>query len=277
MTMGDCRGANGEKLSQRYSRRILLNLQLLYSNITYGCRNKMSCLKSGMAILKFIEYPMTMYHLGNIKNKRVLDIGAHYRYFGIWLATRGGKVTAVDIDGENMAKYRNLDFFKRNPERLLPCVADGTKLPFAANSFAAVVSVSTIEHIQHDAEVMNEIGKVLSPGGVAVLSFPFNCIDVSWPNPGYVFKMNNAVTDTAVGFTRAYSIASIKERLCTPSGLELVGIDLWKTNCYRWHDCGYLIGMIKSLFCFRRIRETAATTVGESCMNTAILVLRKKS
>lgn len=50
--------------------------------------------------------------------------------------------------------------------------ADMRRLPFAASSFASVISVQSIEHVPDAEAVLSEVVRVLEPGGRAVLVTP---------------------------------------------------------------------------------------------------------
>lgn len=49
---------------------------------------------------------------------------------------------------------------------------DAEKLPFQNDSFDAVVSLDTLEHVEHDDLAMKEIFRILRPGGVLVMNVP---------------------------------------------------------------------------------------------------------
>lgn len=51
--------------------------------------------------------------------------------------------------------------------------ADAAKLPFADSSFDGVFCLEVLEHVPHPAEVVQEIARVLRPGGKAWVSMPF--------------------------------------------------------------------------------------------------------
>jgi SAM-dependent methyltransferase len=52
-------------------------------------------------------------------------------------------------------------------------IADLHHLPFAANTFNAVVSIAVLEHTRYAWEVAREFYRVLQPGGAAVVAIPF--------------------------------------------------------------------------------------------------------
>lgn len=51
-------------------------------------------------------------------------------------------------------------------------LGDGESLPFAGESFDAVVSLDTLEHIAGDANCAAEVHRVLRPGGMFVMNVP---------------------------------------------------------------------------------------------------------
>ena len=59
-------------------------------------------------------------------------------------------------------------------DRLRVSVEDARHLTFPDAYFDRVISVSTIEHVQAVELAAAEIGRVLSPGGIAVITVPFS-------------------------------------------------------------------------------------------------------
>jgi len=64
----------------------------------------------------------------------------------------------------------NLDIF---PFKDVNVVTDATKLPFQDNSVDMIITESTLEHIPDVDLAINEICRVVKPGGFAYISIPF--------------------------------------------------------------------------------------------------------
>ena len=82
--------------------------------------------------------------------------------------TPGGRVVALDYSP------LALEFAQQHlgelPISLLR--GDATRLPFASNSFDIVTMLDVLEHVENDAASVQEIFRVLKPGGAFVLSVP---------------------------------------------------------------------------------------------------------
>jgi ubiquinone/menaquinone biosynthesis C-methylase UbiE len=63
------------------------------------------------------------------------------------------------------------------------------EIPFAANTFDAVLCNHVLEHVRDDIQAMREIHRVLKPGGFAILQVPFFN-----PIPEVTFE-DNTITD----------------------------------------------------------------------------------
>jgi ubiquinone/menaquinone biosynthesis C-methylase UbiE len=100
------------------------------------------------------------------ENVRLLEIGAGEGYGANHLATPTRRVVATDLSFSALmhahVTYPRLQFYQ----------ALGTQLPFAAQSFDAVVSFQVIEHIQDEVSYVREIERVLKVGGIVCLTTP---------------------------------------------------------------------------------------------------------
>jgi SAM-dependent methyltransferase len=101
---------------------------------------------------------------------RILDLSCGEGYGMPVLAARGATVLGLDIAPEAVLSARTR--WASNGARLAFLVADGTRLPLADASVAAVCSVETLEHIDDDAAFLREIARVLQPGAVAAITTP---------------------------------------------------------------------------------------------------------
>jgi len=104
-----------------------------------------------------------------VAGRTVLDIACGAGYGSALLARTATRVTGGDISPETLDHARrryaaigNLDFRQ----------ADCAALPFADASFDVVVSFETIEHIAAQETFVDEVRRVLRPGGLFVLSCP---------------------------------------------------------------------------------------------------------
>jgi len=90
------------------------------------------------------------------------------------LARRGREVVAAD---RSLRSLRELDRRARQAglsARVLPVVADITRLPFDDESFASATSAETLEHLPDDAAAAGELARVLRHGGWLVGTVPAN-------------------------------------------------------------------------------------------------------
>lgn len=75
------------------------------------------------------------------------------------------EATGIDLSPEALRFSR-----ERGHQRLVG--ADLTRLPFRSNSFDVVSALDVIEHVPDDKRAVDEIDRVLSPGGILVASVP---------------------------------------------------------------------------------------------------------
>ncbi len=119
---------------------------------------------------------------------RLLDLGAGTGATGAWLADHG-QLVAADFEPLALTLHR-----ERHPSsRVVAC--DARRLPFADESFDAVLCVTVLCHRSIDSpiDVVGEIARVLRPGGVACL----------WePGVRRLRRAHDRVTHTARRFSR---------------------------------------------------------------------------
>lgn len=107
--------------------------------------------------------------LGNIEDKRILDLGCG---MGLWtteLASYGAHVVALDLSSASVATVRKRAERMRLEDRVEPVTASAHALPFAEASFDIVTGHLILHHL--DAGIAaREIARVLRTGGRAVFT-----------------------------------------------------------------------------------------------------------
>lgn len=102
----------------------------------------------------------------------LVDAAAGLGSFSRRLAARGYRVAAVDRSWESLLEHRRRARERGLAERTPPVLADVTRLPFATGALAGAVTAETIEHLDDDAALAAELGRVVRPGGGLALSTP---------------------------------------------------------------------------------------------------------
>jgi SAM-dependent methyltransferase len=98
----------------------------------------------------------------------VLDLGAGLGGLSEQMVRRGARVVGI----EPGAAWRRLA--SRRVAAWPECAiigAVGEALPLADNSIDVVMSLQVLEHVQHPAQVIREVFRVLKPGGYALINY----------------------------------------------------------------------------------------------------------
>lgn len=112
----------------------------------------------------------------SVVHGHVLDLGAGRAKYKPMLQSVASEYTAFD-----MAEGPNIDV-----------VGDVHALPFGDGSFDTVVCTQVIEHVCEPWRVVEEIARVLKPGGVCVLTTPFMMPHHADPHDYYRYTPDGA-------------------------------------------------------------------------------------
>jgi len=174
--------------------------------------------------------------------RQVLNVGAGQGSFTRLLEERGFDVVSSDVTAATLGVLRT-----RVGGDVV--AADMTKLPFADDSFDAVVAGEVIEHIDDDRLALQEAARVLRPGASLVLSVP--------AHPDWF-----GASDRWAGHVRRYDRRRL-ERLVDPAvGLHLEAIRPW----------GFPISAVYHRFVYDK--RAAALAEGGPRKGAAVAVLR---
>jgi ubiquinone/menaquinone biosynthesis C-methylase UbiE len=105
-----------------------------------------------------------------LRNKRVLDLGCGYGGRTAWYAEHALEVHGVEVFSNMVQESAGFAAHKG----LGNChfsLGDEEALHFPDSFFDVVVSYDVMEHVQDPATVLKEVGRVLKPGGIALLIF----------------------------------------------------------------------------------------------------------
>lgn len=114
--------------------------------------------------------------LGDLDGKLVLDFGAGAGRHAYWAYTKSANVVAVDLSFTELADAP--DYFAALKAELAgnnfgaAIQASGLQLPFSENAFDVVIASEVFEHIPDERAALDEISRVLRPGGVLAVSVP---------------------------------------------------------------------------------------------------------
>jgi SAM-dependent methyltransferase/glycosyltransferase involved in cell wall biosynthesis len=102
-----------------------------------------------------------------------LDAGCGSGYFARLLAAQGLRVTGVDASAPMIASAAKLARGADMPGPLnFAVISDIVRLPFADNSFAGCLCLSVLEYLDRPDASLDELARVVEPGGVLILSVP---------------------------------------------------------------------------------------------------------
>ena len=139
----------------------------------------------------------------DLAKRRILDLGSGRGYFLVEAATRGFQIEGLELFSEYIEKTHVRA--KKAGVSVTVTKGRGEELPFAAAQFDFINMAELIEHVADPKKVLQEVFRVLSPGGMAYMSVPsrfgmkdphFHLYGVNW--------MPRAWSDAFIGFFGAH-------------------------------------------------------------------------
>lgn len=152
--------------------------------------------------LKQKKYEMLVRFLGETTNLTCLDVGSDNGVISLLLRERGGTWHSCDLIPETVESIRGLV-----EERVSQ--VDGISMPYETAQFDVVAIVDLLEHIDTDREFVNELYRILKPGGTLIVNVPN-------PKRGLLRKIRHSIgqTDEAHGHVRpGYTLDELKKLL----------------------------------------------------------------
>jgi cyclopropane fatty-acyl-phospholipid synthase-like methyltransferase len=244
------------------------------------------CLR-GVNYWRYVEYPWVVNNLSIIREQKLLDVGSSScSLLPLLLASkRENLIFVTDLDDHVLQHIKLAIKLGLGDEiktgRFVVEKQDVTALTYQEQAFDRVTAVSLLEHIpdQGDTKAVKEISRVLKPGGLALITVPYN----------YRYKetfVNKRVYERAysgepVFYQRHYDSVSLMERLIEPSGLKVKKVEYFGETGFRfervWDSLPLaikaMLGWMRPLFSMLFIRRIDTPSL-EGAM-AAFLVLEK--
>lgn len=149
---------------------------------------------------------------------QVLDLGCGAGHVSFTVAPEVAQVTAYDLSAQMLAVVAQ-SATERKLSNIVTCQGQAERLPFADGAFDYVLSRYSAHHWQDAGQGVREIGRVLKPGGQAVI------IDVCSPGHPLLdtyLQTVEVLRDTS--HVRDYS-SSEWLQLASDAGLRVAGLE----------------------------------------------------
>jgi len=147
---------------------------------------------------KVWEYPWLWFNgLGHINwpGVKLLDLGSELSPMPWFLASLGAHVTLVEADAQWLPTWERVG--KETGLNVEWFIVQSEELPFPDRYFDVVTSFSVIEHQNNKMGAIDEVVRVLKPGGIFAISF-----DICEPEMGMSFPKWNGEALTMKEFER---------------------------------------------------------------------------
>jgi ubiquinone/menaquinone biosynthesis C-methylase UbiE len=153
---------------------------------------------------------------------RLLDLGCGAGRHAFEAARRGAQVVALDTDSGELrqvaAVAAAMDEAGEIPAggSIQTCAGDATAMPFPDGCFDFVIAAEVMEHIPADQAAMQEVARVLRPGGTAAVTVP------SWLPERICWLLSDDYHNVPGGHVRIFTRYELETKIAS-AGLAVGG------------------------------------------------------
>jgi 2-polyprenyl-3-methyl-5-hydroxy-6-metoxy-1,4-benzoquinol methylase len=210
---------------------------------------------------------------------RLLDLGCGAGRHAFEAARRGAQVVALDMDHKELEQVNAIaaamDEAGEIPDggSIQASSGDATAMPFPDDSFDIVIAAEVMEHIPVDQSAMNEVTRVLRPGGIAAVTVP------AWLPERICWLLSDDYHNTPGGHVRIFTRHELETKLAR-AGLAVGGhhhahalhSPYWWLKCaVGVHDDAHpLAKAYHKLLVWDIMRKPAVTRLADQALNPVI-------
>ncbi len=211
--------------------------------------------------------------------ERLLDLGCGGGRHAFEAARRGARVVAMDTDRAELDRV-TATFAAMAEAGEIPdgaagraVAGDATCIPFPDGAFDKVIAAEVLEHLPADQTAMNEIARVLRPGGMAAVTVP------AWLPERICWRLSDDYHNNEGGHIRIFTRRELVTKL-TRSGLSVAGhhhahalhSPYWWVKCAVGvhNDSHPLASGFHKVLVWDIMRKPAVTRIADQALNPLI-------
>jgi ubiquinone/menaquinone biosynthesis C-methylase UbiE len=144
---------------------------------------------------------------------RLLDLGCGAGRHAFEASRRGAEVVALDADHGELQQVSAIAAAMAEageiqaPASITSAAGDATRMPFPSGSFDVVIAAEVLEHIPADQSAINEIARVLRPGGIVAVTVP------AWLPERICWALSDDYHNVPGGHVRIFTRAELETKL----------------------------------------------------------------
>jgi ubiquinone/menaquinone biosynthesis C-methylase UbiE len=113
---------------------------------------------------EYLEMPTTLKMLGNVRGKKILDIGCGTGLYARILKKKGANVKGIDIS------ERMVEIARKEVPNIEFKIGTAEKLPYKSKEFDIVLAALMTEYLSSWNKMLKEVKRVLKPHGLFIFS-----------------------------------------------------------------------------------------------------------